>query len=341
MNLFWPVYKRIEDEVLNVANTVLFDDKQLDVYSLTIGDLLIRCVVEVEALSKELYLRLGGNPNPVDKDGNSRDLYFDTDCIKLLVDTWKLNKKKLQITNPNMYFSPGRSIIIPLHKAHKRGTSSSKWQQAYQAVKHYRTKSIEKATIENIINALGALYILNLYYIDEEFWLETPINGKREYTVDSKIFCPLVCDATHINMGPDMVGKYDVSNQSSTLEESIYAIKFTDNAYRSINKDFCKFELAVNFRIQLSKEYKAGLAEHPELKQMSAAQMAEALGMNYMLMINQEARKLGRNIIRYKEKEVVLLKNESIYPTLTYKEFLDSEEGIQYAETLANEILKK
>ena len=97
MNLFWPVYKRIEDEVLNVANTVLFDDNQLDVYSLTIGDLLIRCVVEVEAISKELYFRLGGNPNPVDKDGNNRDLHFDTDCIKLLVDTWTLNKKKLQI----------------------------------------------------------------------------------------------------------------------------------------------------------------------------------------------------------------------------------------------------
>ena len=120
------------------------------------------------------------------------------------MDTWRINKKKVQITNPNMYFSSEKSVLTPLHKAHKRGTSSSRWQQAYQAVKHYRTKSIEKATIDNLLNALGALYVLNLYYADESFWSETVIKDRREYTVESKIFTPFIADATHFEMSPAM-----------------------------------------------------------------------------------------------------------------------------------------
>ncbi len=72
MNLFLPVYKRLEEDVIKLSDSIFFDDDQLEVYSLAIGDLLIRCVVEVEAISKELYLGLGGAEHPVDDEGNER-----------------------------------------------------------------------------------------------------------------------------------------------------------------------------------------------------------------------------------------------------------------------------
>ena len=59
-----------------------FDDDQLDVYSMKIADLLVRCAVEIESLSKELYWSNGGQKQ-YDLNGNERKLYFDTDCIKL------------------------------------------------------------------------------------------------------------------------------------------------------------------------------------------------------------------------------------------------------------------
>ena len=251
MNLFLPVYKRIEEDVLKVADVVFFDDDQLNTYSLTIGDLIVRCVIEVEAISKELYLRLGGDEEPIDNGGNKRDLYFDTDCIKLLVDKWKVDKKKLQITNANMYFSSDKSVITPLHKAHKRGTSSSKWQQAYQAVKHYRTKSIKRATVNNLLNALGALYILNLYYADEKYWMESVIKDRREYTVDSKIFTPFICDATHISMSSEMGDDTMQPIENPSLEESVYVIKFTDDVYRAVHKDFCKYNLNIIAKVRI------------------------------------------------------------------------------------------
>ena len=102
MNLFLPVYKRLEDDVIKLSDSIFFDDDQLGVYSLAVGDLLIRCVIEVEAISKELYLGLGGAEHPLDDEGKERVLYFDTDCIQLLVDKWGVDKKKIQKSNSNM-----------------------------------------------------------------------------------------------------------------------------------------------------------------------------------------------------------------------------------------------
>lgn len=81
-NSYWPVYKNLEDETLEVAKYNQFDDDQLDVYSMKIADLLVRCAVEIESLSKELYWSNGGQKQ-YDLNGNERKLYFDTDCIKL------------------------------------------------------------------------------------------------------------------------------------------------------------------------------------------------------------------------------------------------------------------
>ena len=68
------------------------------------------------------------------------------------------------------YFkNEGNLTLKPLHKAFKRGTSSSKWQQAYQAVKHDRINNLKKGNIGNLLLALGALYILNIYYRDTKF----------------------------------------------------------------------------------------------------------------------------------------------------------------------------
>ena len=70
LNLYWPVYKNLEKEVLELSNQVHFDDTQLSIYSVKISDLLIRCSVEIESISKDLFESHGG---VVPED---RDLYF-------------------------------------------------------------------------------------------------------------------------------------------------------------------------------------------------------------------------------------------------------------------------
>ena len=58
---------------------------QLEVYSPFIADLLIRCCVEIEAISKEMYFEAGGV-----KQRGSSDVYFDTDCISFLNHKWNI-----------------------------------------------------------------------------------------------------------------------------------------------------------------------------------------------------------------------------------------------------------
>ena len=53
--------------------SIMFNDEQLKVYSAAIGDIIIRCAVEIEAISKELYTRSGGE---------KKHLHFDTDCLQ-------------------------------------------------------------------------------------------------------------------------------------------------------------------------------------------------------------------------------------------------------------------
>jgi len=55
VNLYWPVYLKLEKEVLSIADAIHFSDDQITVYSIQIADLIVRCAVEIEALSKELY----------------------------------------------------------------------------------------------------------------------------------------------------------------------------------------------------------------------------------------------------------------------------------------------
>ena len=181
-NTYWPIYKDLEKELIEISRIIRGCDEQLNVYSDKILELLIRCAIEIESISKELFF-LNGGAKPQD-----RDLYFDTDCINLLEDKWKLSKKKLIISCSNFYLVKDENrTIVPLKKANKRGTSGSGWKKAYQAVKHDRKNNMKMANIKHLIGALGALYILNLYYKDETFNINNTNDDRFQYSL-SDIF---------------------------------------------------------------------------------------------------------------------------------------------------------
>ena len=284
--------------------------------------------MEIEAVSKALYLSIGGIENPINPVTNKpRDLYFDTDCIDLLVQTWHIDQKKVQIANPNMYFSPGKSVLTPLHKAHKRGTSGSKWKRAYQAVKHNRSESIKMATVDNLMNALGALYILNLYYSNESFWLETPMQNRREFRLDSEVFAPFVCNATidfimSSNMGDSRNDEYE----NPSIEESIYVKKVTDRAFEDVHTLFCENQLRNTLMINHSKVYKDYIAEHPEAVDQNLGEIAKVIGIDIHELEKQDGRIL-RAIQLIKKQEVVLVKGNRIYKDYSFDDYMQRISG--------------
>ena len=316
-NLYWPVYKNLEKEFLKLADFIHFSDDQLGTYSMYIADLIVRCAIEIEAISKDLYCSLGGNMTPADDQGNPRDLYFDTDCLDLLEQKWLLSKKQISVSAINIYFTEEKNTTItPLHKAHKRGTSGSKCKQAYQAVKHDRKKSLKKATIENLLHALGALYILNLYYRDERtdigrVYLSDHIFDNRE---GSEIFSANYCTATALAMKPHMDESCITPPLGDKLDKAIYVVKYDDKSYREMHKNNFLDSKITHERFNKSPVITKYLEEHPECADKSVNEICLAAGGMKLLMEifcfeNAKAEKNSR-------MEAMLNKHSGIYPEL-------------------------
>lgn len=314
-NLYWSVYKNLEKEFLELANFIHFSDDQLKVYSMHIADLIVRCSIEIESISKELYFELGGDKNPLDENRNKRDLYFDTDCLELLERKWHITKKHVIVSAPTFYFlNESNKIFAPLHKANKRGSSGSKWKQAYQAVKHNRKESLKKATIENLMYAMGALYILNLYYKDEII----PIgriyrsNNSFDNRVGSDIFSISTYSATSLSMSTIMGD--DSIQSSNELDSAVYIIKYDDESFKEMYENFCKDnEITIN-NFKQSQKISNYLQTHPEYVVKSINETCMDIGGIDLLQRIVSFRNTRSNDTK---TEAILNKHGNIYPTLS------------------------
>lgn len=216
-NLYWSVYKNLEDEFINLSKLIHINDKQLSVYSMKNSELIIRAAVEVESISKELYFMNGGTKP------NDKNLFFDTDCIQLLESKWKLGKKQIIVSAPYLYFDLDENkILTPLKKANKRGTSSSDWLKAYQAVKHNRSKNLEKGNFKNLIRSLAGLYLLNIYYKGVIYNMDKDSTGtKFDNRLGSDIFSVKLHTDKSICVDKEYSKKVD-------FDECVYLSKMTD-----------------------------------------------------------------------------------------------------------------
>lgn len=213
--LYWQVYLNLEREFLELSDTIYINDEQQDVYSMKIADMLIRTVIEIEALSKELYLTNGGAVVP------DEEMYFDTVCMAHLDGLWNLDKKVVQVVSPGIYFEKEENRILrPLHKASKRGTSSSDWNKAYQAVKHNRVKELPKGSIKNLLHGLAALYVLNLYYRDEKF---SGLSNSEKASLNTGFGSRLFAVKVHKDNGLRADGTYI---KSADYDECVYIEDF-------------------------------------------------------------------------------------------------------------------
>lgn len=227
--MFWQSYLMIEKEILEIAKFVYFDDEKhdhnLNVYSPYIADLLVKVCVEIEAISKEIYLELGG-----DKQADDNTLMFDTDCLKLIDIKYKTSQKLVLVSCPLFNITKKENMMFkPLKEAHKRG--GTRWERAYQAVKHNRYNSLREGTILNLLKATGALYLLNIYckYEKERIILKYAEIDYFNYSLGSSIFAVKKPDKSYVSKIDNQV----TSNQLISID-SPFILKFTDSMYKKI-----------------------------------------------------------------------------------------------------------
>lgn len=315
-DLFWSVYKNLEQETLNFSKYIHFSSDQKKVYSMSIADIIVRCAVEIEAISKKIYESLGGEMNPTDENGEARDLYFDTDCLALVESQYLISKKEIIISAPTFYFDDSERIITPLHKANKRGTSGSKWKQAYQALKHDRYGSLKKwATIECLINALGALYLLNLYFKDTIYELKEGLES-FDARVDSDIFSVFTYDASNVSMSGSLMDDRCIQKKpGDCLDRATYIIKCTDEHFSAMHEAMKKDDEEMKRKILNSPKVIQFICDNPGYKFNNVMELImDAVGkdaFSQFISVKNLIAQLG-----IKKREAIVNKHQNIYPTL-------------------------
>lgn len=316
-NHYLPVYKNLEEEVLNLSKYIQINDNQLDVYSMHIADLIVRCAMEIESISKELYWDNGGIKVYGD-DGKERNLFFDTDCISYLNEIWGICEKEIIVSSEKFYFEKEENIIIrPLHKGNKR--SGAKWNKAYQAIKHDRKNSIKHGNIKNLILALGALYILNLYYLDKHVDLGVTVSPVEIFDsrMGSVIFSAATVDATiNVTMGAEPGTDVISDELKAKCKNAIYIIRYKKVSWERINQAIRDDSKRLIKEMEETGAWERYVQEHPDEfidnhKEHLLIVAGKVLGSDYVRTHNLSLN-FGREFSRG-QKEAYLNKNESIY----------------------------
>ena len=232
-DIFWQTYLNLEKEVIEVSKYIFITDEvtirtdgketqiscdsQLKVFSPHIADLLVRCCVQIEALSKELYYTNGG-----EKSRGSKDVFFDEDCLKLIDKKWETGKKEVLVAAPFFNLTKDENRVLrPLRNAHKRSCVS--WAKAYQAVKHDRFSSLQSGNVKALLHAMAALYLLNLYFRNDVRGVTFHELSKCDYSMGSSLFAVKSPAVEMLWYGNEPL-----------KSESPYVVKYKDEEYQRI-----------------------------------------------------------------------------------------------------------
>ena len=232
-DIFWQTYLNLEKELIEVSKYIFVTDEitkvekgvettcscksQLETFSPHIADLLVRCCVQIEAISKELYHDIGG-----EKPRGSNTIFFDEDCLKEIDIKWGTHNKKVLVVAP--YFNltkEGNRVLRPLKEAHKR--QGTYWERCYQAVKHDRYLSMPMGNVKALLHAMAALYLLNIYYRNDSWVVKYQDLRKQDFSLGSSLFA----------VKPPVAGQLWYGNQAQK-SESPFVVTYQDEVYKRI-----------------------------------------------------------------------------------------------------------
>jgi hypothetical protein len=233
-DIYWQTYINLEKEVIEMSKYIFITDEkiinrnglevvetcstQLLTFSPHIADLLVRCCVQIEAISKELYFDLNG-----EKQRGDNTIKFDEDCLKLIDIKWETHNKRVLVVAPFFNLTKDENRVLrPLKEAHKR--QGTYWEKAYQAVKHDRYACLCVGNVKALIQALAALYLLNVYYRRETWIIKYQDLGKQDYSLGSALFSVLK---------PVVNQLWEGNNPQKS--ESPFVVSYQDDVYKQID----------------------------------------------------------------------------------------------------------
>jgi len=302
MNIYWPVYKNLESEFLRIMYYVHIDDNQLSVHSSKIADLILRAAVEIESISKELYIINGGKKRKIRR--------FDDEILDdVLIPDWTLDKKVVFISSHNCFQT--QREMFPFQKTENKTLRPAEltfsWNNAYQNLKHDRGKSLPFGSIKYLFDIMAALYILNIYYKNDEFpegkfHNEVPIHK----SLDSDIF------SINIHHVVRTEGGTATPKINDDFYKSVYYTDITEKSSEKFNKSVLQNQIQA---FQCALKYPE--AKEIIKKNMKATDPSKLLGMELWTKGLRDAIKIAPPAFFEQRFKATL--NKGIPPEWTYQ----------------------
>lgn len=165
---FWNYYLELEREYLKIERLIPFDKTNYYTFSYKYIDLLWEICSEIDVLFKE-YMEIKEYAPELDENGNH---LFNIKQYEKFVEEKLHSFKNQEITCYNPKFHNKKIYPFSLWTTN----DSPKWWRVYNKIKHdkelelYGKKAYKCANQICVLNALGALFQLNLYIYEEISW---------------------------------------------------------------------------------------------------------------------------------------------------------------------------
>ena len=162
-HIHWNYFLALENDLEVVAKYIEFIEANFETYSIELAHLLLASASEVDVVMKELCVLLS--------PGTSAS---QINQYKKLINNYSpdLIKEPVYIDRYGLSLTPWSDW---------NGDKNPLWWRSYNSVKHERHNHFTDANLKNVLNALGALLIVNFYYYKAEF--EAAVENK--YSIDA------------------------------------------------------------------------------------------------------------------------------------------------------------
>ncbi|WP_415406323.1 hypothetical protein ACLHDG_11195 [Sulfurovum sp. CS9] len=148
----WNYFLLLEKDFINLKNYIEVSERNFETYSFELSKILQLACSEIDSVCRLLCKTIDSTSDYFDETVFSGNISQYKDII--LSKYPKLTQSEVIILDLDIDIKPWEEWDVK---------DSPNWWKSYNLVKHYRHSNFEKANLENIIYALSALMILNLY----------------------------------------------------------------------------------------------------------------------------------------------------------------------------------
>jgi|ERR1017187_508198 hypothetical protein len=166
MNLHWNYFLALEADAVYASRYVEYSPKNFQTFSIEFAHLLMSAAQDVDVLLKQVCAKHG---DPSEKELGYRKFFANKFP--------KIGDAKVNLPLHSLDFVPFADWL------HTPSTTPA-WWTANNKVKHERHTQFECANLQNMLSALSALLIANIYFILECGNRNDYVDGTRLFKVD-------------------------------------------------------------------------------------------------------------------------------------------------------------